>query len=429
MQRYVGIDFGTTNSAVAVAEGTGQPSLVSFPSRAGPTETFRSVLYFDPDHRNARGLLEPLVGPRAIECYLDGHGDGRLIQSVKSYVASRSFVATSVFERKYTLEDLVALILRGLREASPQGLLAEGAKVVVGRPVRFAHADTAEDDAFAVARLRRALQTAGFGEVTFELEPVAAAWYYSSTLDHDELCLIGDFGGGTSDFSLMRAGPNAAASAAGPILGTEGVALAGDAFDGRIVDRLVSPRLGLGSEYRAYFDAKTIPVPAWIYAKLRRWHHLSFLKSRETMRLLRELEAQAEEPEKLAALVHLVESDLGYELYRAIERAKVGLSSAAHATFDFHDPPVDLGAEVERASFEAWIDDELCQIAACVDRLLEKTGVSAGDVGSVFLTGGSSFVPAVRALFERRFGAKKLRGGNEMTSVALGLALRAREVG
>lgn len=428
---YVGIDFGTTNSALAVADERGDARLASFPRREdGPTDTFRSILYFDPDRRGARNALKPWSGPAAIESYLEGLGEGRLIQSLKSFFASRLFTATNVFQRQYSLEELASLIVSGLSEGARDQFAGLGGCAVVGRPVRFSNAENEEDNEFALGRLRTAFEKAGFGRVVFEYEPVAAAYYYESRLDHDELVLIADFGGGTSDFSLMRVGPGMrGAPAESRILGTEGVALAGDAFDGRIVDHVVAPRLGLGTQYRSYMDGKIMTVPNWLYSRLRRWHHLSFLKSRETMKLLEELAAQSLAPESIAGLIHLVDQDLGYYLYKAVEATKVALSTSERSQFVFCDAPIDIRAEVSRADFESWIAEELGQIATCVDRLLAGTGVALGGVDRVFMTGGSSFVPAVRRVFAERFGAERLRGGQEMTSVALGLALRARDLG
>ena len=208
------------------------------------------------------------------------------------------------------------------------------------------------------------------------------------------------------------------------ILGTDGVAVAGDTFDSTVVRRLVASHLGLGAQYRSLFD-RVLPVPGWIYERLERWHHLSFLKTRDTMALLRQLRAQAFEPEKIDALIHVVEEDLGYHLFRAVERTKCALSEHATSPFLFRDPPVEIAAQVRREAFETWIDPDLQAITQCVDRLLVRYNVTPSDVDSVFLTGGSSFVPAVRRLFAHRFGTERLRGGDELTTVAKGLALRA----
>jgi hypothetical chaperone protein len=203
--------------------------------------------------------------------------------------------------------------------------------------------------------------------------------------------------------------------------------VAGDTFDSTVVRRLVAPRLGLGAQYRSLFD-RVLPVPGWIYERLERWHHLSFLKTRETMEMLRQMRARALEPEKLDALIHVVQEDLGYHLFRAVERTKYTLSEQATSAFRFHDPPVDIATQVQRPDFETWIDPGLQAIAQCVDGLLARCNVTPQEVDSVFLTGGSSFVPAVRQLFAQRFGAERLRGGDELTTVAKGLALRALQL-
>jgi hypothetical chaperone protein len=193
------------------------------------------------------------------------------------------------------------------------------------------------------------------------------------------------------------------------------------------VRHVVAPRLGQGSEYRSAFD-KILPVPAWLYTNLERWHYLSFLKSKQTMQMLTELRLQAFEPEKIAALIHIIEYDLGYHLYRAVEQAKIELSGQETSVLAFSDAALSIEQSVRREQFEGWVAEEIMAIAACLDRLLERTGVRPGDVGSVFMTGGSSFVPAVRHLFETRFGAARIRSGGELTSVAKGLALRALDL-
>ena len=414
----LGLDFGTTNSAIAVAPAGAAPRLATF----GEDATFRSILHVDPEEPGDDGLPPRITaGAAAVRSWVETGGRGRLIQSIKAHLASRLFTTTNLFGRQYRLEDLIAVILRVLRAAAEQQLDAgPSPAVVVGRPVRFAGPRAPADDAFAVGRLETALRRAGFGAVAFELEPVAAAYGYQERLDHDELVLIGDFGGGTSDFTLVQLGP-----AGSTILGVDGVALAGDAFDARVIRHVAAPGLGLGSERRTAFG-QALPLPLWLYERVERWEQLSFLKSRETSELLCKLRHEALEPEKIDALGHLVEDDLGFALHGAVERTKRALSAAAAAAFGFTAPPIDLAATVARADFERWIAPEVDAIATCVGGLLAASGVTSRDVASVFLTGGSSFVPAVRRVFADRFGAERLRGGDELTTVASGLALRAR---
>lgn len=427
MQRFIGIDFGTTNSALAVADGD-NIELASFSFSGGHTTTFRSILYFDPHERDERGGIAVAAGPYAIDRYLASHGNGRLIQSLKSYLAS-DLQSTNVFGKTFSLEDLATLIVRNLRDGSEPKFGQLGNQVVVGRPVRFSGAESARDEELALSRLRTVFNRCGFDEVVFEYEPVGAAYFYESQLDHDELVLIADFGGGTSDFCLVNVGPDARKhrNSQNSILGTEGVALAGDAFDGEIVGHVVAPKLGFGGNYKSYLDQKIIPIPPWIYAKLRKWHHLSLLKSRETMRFLKDLHAQALEPEKIEALIHLIDYDLGYYLYRSVESAKIALSASESVEFSFVDLPINIREDVFRPAFEVWCARLLQEISSSVDRLMQKVSVSSGDIDRVFLTGGSSFVPAVRRIFVDRFGRDRIRAGNEMTSVAQGLALRARD--
>jgi len=427
MQSFgIGIDFGTTNSSIARVDASGHVELARFPYAAGVVEAYRSLLYLDHVKERGASRIRSWSGPAAIEEYLAAETKGRLIQSLKSFLSSRGLKATDVFGRRMTLEDLISRILRDVREKAEAqfGLRIEHA--VVGRPVQFVGAANDEDSRFAEGRLRQALQAASYGSIEFELEPVAAAQYYESTLDHDELILIGDFGGGTSDFSLLRVGPGVRqrGRTAEDLLGNSGVGLAGDAFDAKIVRNLVSPALGRGSLGQSL--KKTLPaVPNWVYAKLEHWHHLSFLRNGGTMNMLHGAKATAFEPEKIEALIHLIKEDLGYELHRSVQSVKCALSMQTSAPFRFSDGVVEIQATVERSAFEEWIGEELAQIEACVDGLVAASGIAPGDVDRVFLTGGSSFVPAVRRIFESRFGGQRIRTGNEFTSVARGLALKA----
>lgn len=428
MPKVIGLDFGTTNSAIAVATAEGAAQLATFSSDGQPTAMFRSVLYFDPENLELTGKPRAIGGPEAIARYLQAETKGRLIQSMKSYLGSALFKHTVIFNSTFTLEELISLILRELRTAAEVQFGDLGERAVVGRPAHFSGTETDSEDHAALDRLRTALGLAGFSQVEFELEPVAAAYQYEQQLDHDELVLIADFGGGTSDFCLIQLGPQARAreQRQKDILATDGVAIAGDSFDSRFIHHLVAPHLGLGSQYRTPFD-RILSAPLWIYEKLERWHQLSLLKTRETMETLRQLHFQSLAPQEIEALIHVVNEGLGYQLARAVEKTKCDLSEKAHGTFTFRDLPVDIAARVERAQFADWLGPDLHAIAGCVDRLLSRCDMTAKEVDSVFLTGGSSFVPAVRRIFAERFGEERLRGGDELTTVAKGLALRALE--
>ena len=420
MTTFVGIDFGTTNTALGLASddgpGAGEVRLAALPGPdGGRVSTWRTVLYFDPDGSVA-------AGAPAIRRYVDAEGEGRLIQSIKSHLASASFTRTMIHGRNWTLELLVAAFLRGLRDGAGVPL---GDRAVIGRPVRYWGAGDDSDDARAVARMRAALAAAGFTDVVFEFEPIAAALRYAAGLDHQELLLVADFGGGTSDFLLVRVGPGVAPGDASAILATGGLAVGGDTFDARIIDARVAPAFGRDTSYRDAFGAVTA-VPAWLFARLRRWHHLSFLKDADTLRLLDRLEQGALAPERVARLVRVVKEDLGLPLHQAVERSKQRLSVEPSA--DLRCDELDLALAVRRSDFQGWINEELEAIDAVVTGVLARAGVGPGDVDSVFATGGSSLVPSVRQRLARRFGQDKLAGGEELTSVAWGLAARARQI-
>jgi hypothetical chaperone protein len=424
LKKAIGLDFGTTNSALALAAPDGSVHLAQF----GGGATFRSVLYFH-ENESTRGGSRVVAGPDAIQSYLDATTSGRLIQSMKSYLASRLFNQTQILGETYALEELIGILLRCLRKSAEEQFGDFGSALAVGRPVHFSGTRNDADDAFALSRLRDAFANAGFDDVQFLPEPVAAAYKYRQQLDHDELALIADFGGGTSDFSLVQlpAKSSAVQDTQRSVIGTDGVGIAGDTFDSKLVRSLVAPMLGFGSRYTTQFG-KTLTVPNWLYEHLERWHYLSFLKTRKNMELLRKIRFQAVEPEKIDALIDLVDHDLGYRLYQSIERTKRALSDEAQSGFCFSEAAATIEKTVARSEFESWIDAEVREIGDCVDRLLAGCNVTPKDIDAIFMTGGSSFVPAIRGLFEKKFGAEiPIRAGQEFTSVAEGLALHALE--
>ncbi len=403
---FVGIDFGTTNSAIAIA---GADGVKLVPLAGAPY--WRTVLYFEPN-----GALS--AGAPAIARYLETEGEGRLIQSIKSHLASGSFTRTQIFSRRFLLEDMIAAYLRQLRAAASMDL---GNRAVVGRPVRYWGAEDEADDARAVERMRNALGKAGFDEVVFELEPVGAAASYAARLDRDELIVVADYGGGTTDFSVIRVGPGRA-----DVLANGGIGVSGDAFDARVIDAVVAPALGRGTKYVCDEMGGTAPVPAWLYGHLRRWHYLSFLREESTMRLLERVSGGAVAPKQIEKLIRIVDEDLGMPLHRAVEGAKVRLSAQDADAVAM--PILELDLPVSRAAFENWLVDDLDAIDRILDDVLARAGVTAAQIDRVFATGGSSLVPVVRARLATRFGADKLVGGEELTSVASGLAARAKQV-
>ena len=419
---FVGMDFGTTNSAVAVARRDHAAEIVTFSTAAGPASTLRSVLAFDKARRDSERRIVPLVGHDAIDAYLHGDGECRFLQSFKSYLTSRSFTGTSILGTSYSLEDLVALIVAHLRRAAETtGVKVE--KVVAGRPVRFA-GERADDD-FGADRLRAAFAEAGLPDVTLGLEPEGAGYRFARTLDRAATVLIGDFGGGTSDFSVLRFDPHGSERVRP--LGVAGIGLAGDVFDYRIIDRVIAPRLGKGTSYSIM--GKTMPVPIEYYSAFSRWHRLSLMKTPRTLREIADVARSASHPERLHALIRLIEDELGYRLYQAVSAAKAALSTQQEVTLRFAHRELDIAETITRADFEGWIAPDLAALSATVDAALAQAGLADSGIDHVFLTGGTAFVPAVRRLFDTRFGADRVGGGGEFVSVAEGLALIGRDHG
>ena len=411
----VGVDFGTTNSVVALLDPDGTVSTLRFPIGAGALAVIRSVLCFwtdgDPKHLGPRHA----IGAAAIETWLDDPQDSRLMMSLKSYLAQSGFTETRVFGRVLTLADLIALFLRGIlpdRRSAPANTL-----LVAGRPVRFA--GDSPDDALGDRRLRAAYATAGWPDVQTALEPEAAGYRFVRGLTAPATVLIGDFGGGTSDFSVLRFEPGANRTVRA--LGHAGIGVAGDTFDYRIIDTIVSPRLGKGTTYNVM--GTDLPVPPDYYTSFARWHQLSLMRA---PRMLRDIEAVARtaaHPDRLRSLLRLIQDERGYALYRAVSDLKVALSRNETAVLRFQHADFAIAETVARADFEHWIAPDLARIGATVDAALAKAGLTQDAIDRVFLTGGTSLVPAVRRLFTARFGTDRVTGGGEFVSVAEGLAL------
>jgi hypothetical chaperone protein len=415
-----GLDFGTTNSVAALPRGFGQePHLVPLDGPDGPVEVFRSALCFWREDALPGGLAVE-AGPAAIHEYLEYPSDSRFLQSFKSVAASHSFQRASVFARPFRFEELGRLFLDKL--ASHAGGLLDGLeRIVVGRPVHYAGASPDE----ALARQRYDAMFDGFAREThYVYEPLAAAFSYASRLTEPATLLVADFGGGTSDFSVVQVREPGASQRCVP-LGHAGVGLAGDRFDQRIVDRLVLPILGKGGRYRS-FD-KELEIPAGYFADFSDWSKLALMRNRRTLDELERLRRNALDPDAIGRMIAMIDNELGFPLYDAVTRLKRALTVEDQARFTFSGAGVEIDAVVTRAEFESWIEADVARMAQAVDEALTDAGVDQADVERVFLTGGTSLVPAVRRVFTHRFGNERITSGGELTSIAHGLALVAQE--
>lgn len=416
----IGLDFGTTNTVATVAEARGDAKALAFTHKNNIESAFRSVLCFwkDFDDEDLR-RHEVEAGPWAIDQFLELGGDCRFIQSFKTFAASPLFTETSIYGKAYAFEDLLATFL-GKFQAHTGAALPP--RVVMGRPVRFAGAQP--DEALARTRYEAALRRIGFTHIDHVYEPVAAAYFFAQRLKKDATILVADFGGGTSDFSIVRFSPSASGLTFQPLAQT-GVGIAGDAFDFRIIDHLIAPHFGKGSYYNSW--GKVLPVPNAYFSKFARWNQLSIMRHTRDYRELQRLASQSLSPERIEAFLKFLDADAGYAMYRAVSEAKTALSHTDSVNLAFHFGGVDLEKPLARADFESWIKGDLEEISACVDRALAQAGLGESDIDKVFLTGGTSFVPAVRHQFEERFGQPKIETGDQLVSIAYGLALIARE--
>ncbi len=336
--------------------------------------------------------------------------------------ANSNFTGTLIFGRRYSVEDLIALVLKGLRASAERDLGPLGETAIAGRPVRFAGQFT--DETLALTRLSKAFGLAGFKDITFVAEPLAAAYRFARRIVTPQLCVIADFGGGTSDFSLVRFRPEREHLVM-DVLGASGVGIAGDRLDFRIIEKVVCPKLGMGTHYVSM--GKRLPIPSHYYARFQRWSDLSFLRTGETLRELRTLKRMAEDRDALERLIYIIEEELGFDLYRAVSATKTALSVDDSAVLNFQHGPVQISETITRAGFDDWIAEDLTAIEAQVTKLFEDTDLAPAQVDHVFLTGGTSFVPAIRALMTACFPSAAISAKDEFISVAAGLALYGRE--
>jgi hypothetical chaperone protein len=414
----LGIDFGTTNSVIVIAtpEGETRTLRVSFPEQE-EGEACRTLLCLWQEESKGRLTLCDAIGEGAVDAYLDDPAESRLIMSMKSYLAQRSFRETRLFGKSFTLEMLIARFLACLMRGV--GVDPTTVKATVGRPVHF----VGDDNDLGEKRLRDSFVAAGFRDIGVALEPEAAGWRFAHRLDRPATILVGDFGGGTSDFSILRIDPDSGGRA--QALGYSGVGIAGDQFDYRIISNVVAPHLGSDSTY-TIMGGEPLPMPVEWYASLGRWHRLSLMRTPQTLRSMEDVVRTASEPDRLRALISIIEDQQGQALYRAVSAAKMALSRHERAMFRFSHKDIVIEQEITRKDFESWIAPDVACFDNAVQNALTQANLTESDIDRVFLTGGTSFVPAVRALFDQRFGRDRVDTGGEFVSVAEGLALMSR---
>ena len=407
-----GIDFGTSNSAVGFVAG-GEARLIALQDGS---PTLPTALFFSFEDASVTH------GREAMRRYLAGE-EGRLMRSIKSLLGTALYhETTQVRHQRYLFADIVAAFLRYLRETSALELGGQADSVVLGRPAFFVD-DDVEADATAQSQLEDAARVAGFKNIEFQFEPIAAALDYETRVRSEEIALVADIGGGTSDFSLVRVSPERAGKAdrRSDILGFDGVHIGGTDFDRLLSMAALMPHLGL----RSRLKMKGMDAPSWYFADLATWHRINFLYDPKVMREVKSVLRDSAEPEKIERLVAVLEERQGHALLALIEQAKIDLSEADVAKVSLAVVAKGLAMRISRAKFEGAVEESLSKVGARVREVMRGAGVAAGDVSTVFLTGGSSRVPAVRDAILAGVPDARVVEGDAFGSVATGLALDA----
>lgn len=416
MSHFCGIDFGTSNSVITVVDESGKtiyrkfaPSLIYFPEESETTS-------------------ERYCGEDAVKKYLENGMTGRFFQSVKSILPDPDFHYTVINGKSFAVKDLVAVVLRYLLRETNEALLEKGLsgvkKAVVGRPAYFS--ETESEDILAGERLAEAAHQAGLDQAVFQKEPVAAAFSYEQDLKEEQTVMVGDIGGGTSDFTVMKLRPyrsRPGEDRSADILAFHGVHYGGDDFDGALMWNEVTELLGRGTYYESW--GKRLPVPIHLFHIICRWDQIHFLKTMKYRDELRYFRAGAEDRPAIERLTALVEKDLGYFLFREIEKCKIRLSEEETAVLAFHDVQLDFDRKISRYLFEEYIAGQVEEIRNGMEKALRLSGCRKID--TVFLTGGSSRVPVLKSVFEKA-GGNIILDNEQFMSISKGLALYAREL-
>ncbi len=414
------IDFGTSNSLLAAANSHEVFAPIPLDPEAPDPSVLRSLLYY-PNQNNC------YFGTQAVEEYLHRDFQGRLIRSIKRFLPMRSFTGTFVEERPLKMEDIIGRFLREMRQRANAHFGVDVEAVVLGRPAKFSSVEA--DDALAQERLETSAKLAGFKSIEFCPEPVAAAREFRAQMAQEKLVFVADFGGGTSDFTVVRLGPRAYQSS--DVLAVGGVAVAGDVLDGSLMRRRIAPHFGADVRYQAPMGSNFLTMPISLNEKLCAPAELAILRKQDTLQFLRNVQQWAlegEDKRKMDQLIILIEDQLGFGIFESIEATKRALSLSSTHNFLFEYPGVKVSELITRKNFDEYIQVPVQKILAEVDETLKSAGLRASDIDVLCCTGGTAKVGAIQEGLSDRFGAAKLQQHKNFHSVVQGLAEQAREM-
>ncbi|TRO42229.1 Hsp70 family protein [Pseudomonas sp. ALS1279] len=411
--RACGIDFGTSNSTVGWFR-PGQDSLLVLEDGK---ITLPSVIFFNTEERR------PVYGRLALHEYLEGY-EGRLMRSLKSLLGSKLLKSeTTVLGSALPFKDLLGFFIGELKKRAEAQAERAFEEVVLGRPVFFVDDDPAADQE-AQNTLVAVAHKLGFKDVSFQYEPIAAAFDYESNLDREELVLIVDIGGGTSDFSLVRLAPERhhLAERQSDILATGGVHIGGTDFDKQLSLAGVMPLFGYGSRMKS--DAF---MPTSYHLNLATWHTINALYAQKTQLALQNMRYDIVDATGIDRLFGLIEQRAGHWLAMQVEESKIALSEQDARPIDLSRVEPGLVAELTRPLFENAIEPLLERIHASLSQLLADAGIAADQVDTLFFTGGSSGVPALRQSVAAMLPNARSVEGNTFGSIGSGLAIEAKK--
>ncbi len=426
MSATFGIDFGTSNSALSVNIDD-DVKLLSVDKDNPISNSLKSILYFLKED----GDTHSFVGYEGVNKYIENDADGRYMQSIKTFLPDTAFDKTSIYGKKYTLEQLISIFLKVMKERGEKIIDQEVTDLILGRPVIFS--ENKEKDQLAQERLKQAAELAGFKNIRFQLEPIAAALAYEKSLKkgEEQIVLVGDFGAGSSDFTIHKAQNKSKSHREDDILSIGGVYIGGDVFDSQIMREKVASYYGKDVQAKSMFSDNYFGLSPLVIKKLMKWHLIPQLRLPRTLNNIKELKVTAAFNDKklLENLENLISSNYGYLLFQSIEKTKCELSHHDESQIYFNDYDICIDELITKTEFEAFISEKVSALNACIDSTLKSANLTPDDIDVVFLTGGSSYIPLIRELFEKRIGSDKIRIADAFTSVAYGLGLQGSMMG
>lgn len=411
------IDFGTTNSLLgAVIDGKKiQP--IALDLSAKDPSIFRSVMFF-PSRK------EVFYGADAIQEYVRHDMEGRFIRSIKKFLPLRTFIGTHIEDRPMNLEDIIGVFLGEMRRRANTYFKKDVDSVLLGRPARFSLDDA--DDQYAEYRLERAARLAGFKNIAFSPEPVAAAHEFKTTLKEEKIVFVADFGGGTSDFTIVKIGPGLFQKK--DVLAIGGINLAGDALDACVMRKRISAHFGATVQYQVPFGSNILTMPTGLMEKICSPADISLLRERDTIEFFKNVQSwslKSEDRRKMDNLFSLINEQIGFQVFEKIEFSKQELSRKLMSVIDFNESEVRFIEEITRAEFDDYTSETVEKIKLALDQTLARSGLNPGQIDTVCATGGSAKVPAVYRALENRFGKDKIQQHNHFHSIVYGLIEQA----